>query len=148
MPQLYNMKILFLLQLVCCFYAASANTAPAEKILLVRVTEIGIITVNNDTVSSDFLARYIQERLFKSYAGTGKMYRSIKFEKASPNVPEMVTAVVLKEIKSGQNGALVELTLQKYKKLFENLETHKQEKLRKNFPVLFQTSFSGLTEIE
>jgi len=117
------------------------NINIAEKILKITVDETGIIKVGRDTISSDNLARYIQERLFKSFMGTGHMHNLIKFEKLNENVPEMVAEVVLKEIKEGQKRALTELSLQKYKKLFDNLDINKQKKIKKQFPVLFQTEF-------
>ena len=94
------MRLLLSLLAITAFlssYAVKKN--PAEKILLVQINDIGIISVNRDTVSSDILARYIQERLFKSYLGTGKMHSRIKLEKMNENVPDMVTEVIVNEIK-------------------------------------------------
>ena len=113
----------------------------AEKILLVTVNETGVVNVGGDTVGSDNLARYIQERLFKSYMGTGQMHSKIKFVKANDNVPDMVVQVILKEIQEGQKRALTELCLQKYKSRFENIDSQKQDKLKRQFPVLFQTDY-------
>lgn len=110
----------------------------AEKILLITVGETGLITVGRDMVSSDDLARYIQERLFKSYMGTGLMHNKITLVKEEPHTPAVVIEVVMKEIKAGQKRALTELCLQKHKKLFDNLSTKQKEKLKKQFPVLFQ----------
>jgi uncharacterized protein YaaW (UPF0174 family) len=112
-----------------------------EKILQVTVDETGTISVGRDTVGSDNLARYIQERLFKSYMGTGLMHSKIKFSKVNDNVPEIVIRVVLEEIQQGQKRALTELCLAKYKNLFDNIDKRKQDKLRKQFPVLFQTDY-------
>jgi len=83
---------------------------------------------------------YIRERLFKSYTGTGKMYDAIKLVKDGSPEP-VIIEVVIKEIKSGQKKALTELCLEKYKKLFENINGRQQEKLKKNFPVLFQSGY-------
>lgn len=113
-----------------------------EKNLYINVDEIGIISIGRDTVSSDELARYIQERLFKAFMGTGKMYSKIKLTKTDGHVPEMVMEVVLTEIKTGQQRALKELCLQKHKNFFENISQRQQEKLKKQFPVLFQTNYS------
>lgn len=114
----------------------------AEKILLVKVSETGAISVGRDTIGSDELARYIQDRLFKSYLGTGQMHDRIKFEKADSNVPDVVIETILKEIQQGQKRALTDLCLQKHKKLFDDLEQKKQEKLKKQYPVLFQTDYN------
>ncbi|MDZ4793368.1 MAG: hypothetical protein SGI83_03735 [Bacteroidota bacterium] len=122
-------------------YSSATNKLPAEKILQVIVDEIGTVSIGRDTVGADNLARYIQERLFKSYMGTGKMHSKIKFLKASTNVPDMVAEVVIKEIQDGQRRALKELCLQKYRNLFESINKKKQAKLKKQFPVLFQTEY-------
>ena len=117
------------------------GTKIPEKILLVTLDEVGTIAVNNDPVGSDQLALYIQERLFKSFLGTGEMHSRIKLEKASSNVPDIVVEAITKEIKEGQHKALISVCLQKYKKTFDSLDAKKQEKLKKQFPVLFQTDF-------
>jgi len=132
---------LFLLALTALLSFSVMGKAPAEKILLVQIDDIGIISVNRDTVSSDILARYIQERLFKSYLGTGKMHSRIQLKKMNDNVPDMVTEVIVNEIKEGQKKALTEVSLQKYRRTYDSLEKRQQEKLKKQFPVLFQENF-------
>jgi predicted Zn-dependent protease len=147
------MKIIFIsftfLAAVLSFVPGYANTAPrhlqkkasADKILSVRVNETGTISIGRDTVGSDELARYIQERLFKSYLGTGQMQNRIKLVKENNDVPDMVVEVVTKEIQEGQRRALTEVSLQKYRTQFENIDKKKQAKLKKQFPVLFQTDY-------
>jgi hypothetical protein len=124
------------------FANKKANTSSllADKIITVKVNTAGIISVGRDTISSDDLALYIRERLFKSYTGTGKMYDGIKLVKEG-NPEQVVWDVILKEIAKGQQKALNELCLEKYKRLFENISGRQQEKLKKNFPVLFQTTY-------
>lgn len=121
---------------------ASANLPEKKPGLSVMVYKTGVITVGRDTVSSDELARYIQARLFKSYMGNGKMYPSISFKKENENVPETIVKVVLEEIKEGQRRALNELCLQEFRKTFDNIDNRKKAKLKKRFPVLFQTTYS------
>jgi hypothetical protein len=138
----YKMRLLLLL--LTCFSLLKSTTAEetaVPKILLITVNETGIITVGRDTVNADNLARYLQERLFKSYMGTGKMQDQIKLVRINEAVPEMVTEVVMKEIQEGQRRALVELSLQKYRKTFDSLDRKKQSRLKKQFPVLFQSTF-------
>ena len=119
---------------------ANASTPLANKIITVKVNTAGIISVGRDTISSDDLALYIRERLFKSYTGTGKMYDGIKLIKDGE--PEsIVFEIVRKEIVNGQKKALNELCLEKYKRLFEDISSRQQDKLKKNFPVLFQTTY-------
>lgn len=134
------MRLLLFLTVICSLRAAAV--APPDKILTVKVDEYGIIRVGRDTVSADELARYIQERLFKSYMGTGQMHDRIRFEKEAPAVSGIVTDVVIREIRIGQEKALRELCLQKYRRTWEMLDSKKKSRLRKQFPVLFQEEFS------
>ncbi len=119
----------------------SAVKLPPEKILHIKVDEAGTISVGRDTLLADDLAQYVQKRLFKSYTGTGEMHSKIKLEPTSNNVPDTVVDVVIKEIQEGQRRALTELCLLRYKKLFSDIEQRKQDKLKKQFPVLFQTDY-------
>jgi hypothetical protein len=133
------------LTLACLGCRVAATALPpnhtAEKILLIQVDEIGLIKVGRDTVGSDQLARYIQERLFKSYMGTGQMHDRIKLEKTEATVPEPVMEVILNEIKEGQRRALGEYCVLKYRKGFEALDSGKQSRIKKKFPVLFQQTY-------
>lgn len=140
-------RIVFLFVFSVTNLKASPILLPAEKILQVTVDESGTISVGRDTIGSDELARYIQERLFKSYMGTGQMHDKIKFSKANEAVPDMVIQVVLKEIQEGQQKALTQVCLQKYNNRFENVDKKKQDKLRKQFPVLFQRDYLSASDI-
>lgn len=137
----FAMKWFFLLFISLSLLRVSALNISGEKILLVRVNEIGIVTVNRDTVDADDLARYIQERLYKSFLGTGEMHDRIKLEKATATVPDLVSEVIIKEINDAQQRALIQVCLQKYSRKFDSLDKRRQDKLKKQFPVLFQTDF-------
>ena len=131
---------LFFILLLLANKKVNASTPSADKIITVKVNTAGIIYIGRDTISSDELALYIRQRLFKSYTGTGKMYDAIKLVKDGE--PEnVVFEIVRKEIASGQKKALNELCLEKYKQLFEDISSRQQQKLKKNFPVLFQTTY-------
>ncbi len=121
--------------------ATASDILPADKVLLVTVSETGTVTVGRDTVNADNLARYVQERFFKSYLGTGKMHDLVVVKKTSADVPDMVTEVIIREIQDAQKKALTQVSLQKYRKTFDNLDHRKQDKLKKQFPVLFQSNF-------
>lgn len=138
-------RLIFLFAFIVTNLNASPILLPSEKILQVTVDESGTISIGRDIISSDELARYIQERLFKSWLGTGQMHDKIKFFKANEEVPDMVIQVVLKEIQEGQLKALTQVCLQKYNNRFENVDKKKQDKLRKQFPVLFQTDYLAET---
>ena len=134
----------FLFLLIALVHLQTVRAIPVvtKPGLEVKVYETGTITVGRDTVSSDNLARYIQTRLFKSYMGTGQMPVGIFVTKVDDNVPSPVLEVVINEVKEGQRRALTELCLEKYKRLYENIDKKKQARLKKQFPVLFQESFS------
>ncbi len=132
---------ILLLPLFSLLKTTAGTKDPAPKVLLVTVDETGTVTVGRDTVNADNLARYVQERLFKSYMGTGQMHDQIILKKKTDDVPDMVMEVILKEIQEGQKRALTELSLQKYRKTFDGLDKKKQGKLKKQFPVLFQAKF-------
>lgn len=133
-------SILSVTLLFCFAKPVSAIDSFAEKIITVKVNTSGIVTIGRDTVSSDDIAAYIRDRLFKSYTGTGKMYDAIKL--VIDGEPQaVVMEVILKEIARGQKKALNELCIEKYKKLFDDISARQQEKLKKNFKVLFQESY-------
>jgi hypothetical protein len=133
------MRIGLIIFLITCNFAVNSNRVPpGEKVLLIQVESSGLIRVGRDIVGSDNLARYIQERLFKSYMGTGEMHDKIRLEKSDADVPATVMEVVIAEIRSGQERALRELCTQKYNRSISSLDKKKQAKLRKKFPVLFQ----------
>lgn len=139
------MRFLFLLPGLIFGLLAAANPPAAEKVLQVKVDEFGLVTVGRDTVGSDQLARYIQERLFKSYLGTGQMHDRIVFETGDAFIPEAVATVIVNEIRAGQQKALQVICLQKFNKTFEMLDKKKQSRLQKIFPVLFQPDFNPKT---
>ncbi len=129
---------LFIFLITCNLTMLANRLPPGEKVLLIQVESSGLIRVGRDTIGSDNLARYVQERLFKSYMGTGEMHDRIRLEKADASVPGPVIDVVIAEIRSGQERALRELCTQKYNRSVASLDPKKQDKLRKKFPVLFQ----------
>lgn len=123
----------------------SYKNAPAEetsRVIQLRIDEVGMISDGLDTISTDELSEYIRERLFKSYMGTGKMYDKIKVEKINNGPVNAVWEVLVREIALGQKKALAEVCLHKYKKSFDTLKAKQQVKIRRQFPVLFQSDYS------
>jgi hypothetical protein len=139
------MRFFFLLPGLLFSFLSVAHPPAAEKVLQVKVDEYGLVTVGRDTVGSDQLARYIQERLFKSYLGTGQMHDRIVFETVDDLVPEAVATVIVNEIRAGQQKALQVICLQKFNRTYEMLDKKKQSRLQKIFPVLFQPDFNPKT---
>lgn len=136
------MQLLFLF--LSIFGSTQAN-APlelsAKKILLLKVDSTGIIIVGNDSLNSYSLATYIYDRLYGSFKGTGRMHNKIKLETENSNIPDKIIEAISNAIMEGQKRALTNLSIQKYSDQFENISTRRQDKLRKKFPVLFQTDF-------
>ena len=124
------------------FGASGMKQNIADKVIVLNIYENGTITDGLDTIASEDLALYIRERLFKNYTGTGRMYDKIKIKTPNDKVPAAVMETVLKEIKAGQKAALAELCLHNYKKYFDDLGTNQQKKIKKQFPVLFQDSYT------
>lgn len=119
---------------------------PEEKVLLIRADGNGSVFIGRDSLDHEGVARYVQERLFKSYLGTGKMHDKIRIQWLDPDVTDAVKESVINSIKSGQKKALTELCLQKFEKLYDSIDAKKQEKLKKQFPVLFQENFEMIPE--
>jgi hypothetical protein len=115
-------------------------TTFSVKTITITVIPGGQAIIGKDTLLPDQLTNELQNRLWKSYLGTGKMYNSIiiKFDTAiEMNVKESIK----KAIREGQNKALTDVCLQQHKKLFEDLTSKQQERIRKEFPVLFQQDY-------
>lgn len=133
------MRLFVLLVSITLFTVSwTRQDSTSEKVLFVKVDDFGMITVAGDTVSAEHVARYVQERLFKSYMGTGQMYDRIQLEKLYGGAPGEVMEMLVKEIKDGQFKALQQLCLQKFNKTYAMLDSKKQDRLKKQFPVLFQ----------
>lgn len=114
-----------------------AFPVPQQKILTVSVDNNGQIFMGRDTLSLDRLPYEIQQRLFKSYLGTGKMYDQIQFQRVGEVLPTIIHATT-EAIKVGQEKALREYCVSKYSSSFERLNSNQQNKVRRQYPVLFQ----------
>jgi hypothetical protein len=107
------------------------------KIITITVNPNGVVYMGVDTLTTDVLATTLQERLWRSYLGTGKMYDSIRLV-LNGEVLMGVKGAALDAIQLAQQNALKDICLQKYKSLFENISSRQQKRLRQQFPVLFQ----------
>ena len=138
------MKNLLLAIMLVSFHTAmaSTHTGVPEKTLMVRVNSKGVAIMGRDTLTMEKLTKEIQERLWKSYLGTGKMPSKIivQFE---GEVLMGTRGAAIDAIKKGQEQALTELCIQKYKKKFEDIGSRRQEKMKKQYPVLFQQTFDS-----
>ncbi len=134
-------RILSLFIMTACSRPSSATAnsfiPSPPKILTITVHPDGNVSIGKDTVYIDDLAKEVKERLWKSYLGTGKMYDLIKVKFAG-EVLMGVKGSSLDAIKEGQDKALRELCIQKYKKPWDKLNSTQKAKVKKQFPVLFQ----------
>lgn len=90
-----------------------------------------------DTIYVADLAADLQERLWKSWLSTGKMYDRIEI-KLRGEVLMGVRGAALDAIKEAQGKTLTAVCLQKYKQNYEMLTAKQKQKLKRQFPVLFQ----------
>jgi hypothetical protein len=111
-----------------------------EKSITIIVNEKGNALIGRDTLPMDQLAAELQKRLWKSYLGTGKMYKAIHLQ-FTGEVLMGVRSSAMDAIKQAQKNALIEICLQLHKKLFEDLSSRQQKKIQKQFPVLFQSTY-------
>lgn len=126
-------------------YIAPANFV-AEKIIVISVNEKSEVSIDRIVFDIEVLPRELQQRLWRSFVSTGIMPSSIhlKFE---AHVPETTRSLALDGIKQAQEKTLNVLCLHKYKKKYESISSRRKERLKKQFPVLFQRDFSQITQI-
>ncbi|HEX7906424.1 MAG TPA: hypothetical protein VF487_21265 [Chitinophagaceae bacterium] len=116
----------------------SQSTDPfQQKTLVIIVDAKGQVSIDRIKIETDDLPRELQQRLWRSFVGNGKMPQVIKVQFENELPPES-TKAILEAVKQGQQRTLNILSLHKYKNKFENITTRKQDKIKKQFPVLFQ----------
>lgn len=138
-------RSVFLVALIFACIAANAGSNQGkkfpEKIILVTVNEKGRSIIGRDTLSIDSLALELAQRFWKSFTGTGKMQDAVKLQ-FTGEVPAGIRTAAAGAIKKAQENALIELCLQLHKKRFEDLSGRQQDKIRRQYPVLFQQKYS------
>lgn len=116
------------------------ETLYSPKVITIAIDESGKISIGRDIFTTEQLTEELQIRLWKSYLGTGKMYDGVHLEIAAGARTDIISSVK-KAIKEAQGKALIDVCLQKHKKLFDDLSSRQQEKIRMQFPVLFQQAY-------
>ena len=135
----FNMtRLLIICSLLFSFSDIKAIEQPAKKYLDITVSSNTTVFMWPDTLTHLELAKEVQERLWKSYLGTGKMYDEIRITYEN-GLSDQQKTEVLKAIREGQSKALIEVSLHKNKKRFEELSSRQQNKIKRQFPVLFQS---------
>ena len=128
---------------VALFYAlllAIATHGQEQKILTVTVNQKGIITLGRDIIKAGQLAQALQERLFSSYKGTDRMHDRIVYIRYN-NVADSIHKSVVQEIRSGQQRALNNYCIDRYRKRFDELDEKRKQQVMDDLPVLFQTEY-------
>lgn len=120
--------------------AGNIQTISPQKIITISVNEKGWVMIGRDTLTIDQIPDELQKRLWKSYLGTGKMYDAIHLE-FSGQPSAVIQKTTRDAIKEAQGKALTDICLQKHEKRFDDLSSRQQQKIKKHFPVLFQTSY-------
>jgi biopolymer transport protein ExbD len=137
-PLVFNLVILF------AGMQAKAGSYPAKhvpgKIISISIDENGRALMGRDTLALEQLTTELQKRLWKSYTGTGKMYDAIHLQ-FTEQVLMGVRGSAMDAIKQAQKNALIEICLEKHKKLFDALSPGQQKRIEKQFPVLFQLNY-------
>jgi len=108
-----------------------------QKTLIINVDVKGQVSIDRIKIETEDLPRELQQRLWRSFVGNGKMPQAIKLQFESELPPES-TKTIFEAVKQGQQRTLNILSLHKYKNKFENINSRKQDKIKKQFPVLFQ----------
>lgn len=136
-------RLLFAFLFIACIAAITkANSFPKhpEKIITITLIKKGLATIGKDTFSTDGLTTELKLRLWRSFTGTGKMQDEIKLQ-SDKNVSSANQAAMINAIKKAQQEVLIELCLQLHKKRFDELNERQQDKIKKQYPVLFQQTF-------
>ncbi|HMU46765.1 MAG TPA: hypothetical protein PKC72_10380 [Chitinophagaceae bacterium] len=141
------MKLLFVLPLALFSFFITNEKTPytsytitQEKIITIVATADGMVYIGNDSMTTEELTKELKTRFWKSYLGSGKLYDRIKLS-FEGEVLMGTRGAVMDAIAEGQKLALKDICLEKHKKLFEDLSAKQQAKLKKQFPILFQTDF-------
>jgi hypothetical protein len=133
-------RIITLLSTVLLFQQSRGNNAinPAEeKIITITVNQYSQVFIGPDTLTIADLGKELENRLWRNFLGTGKSYDAIKLS-FTGDVSQPTRLATIAQIKSAQKIVLKNISLDKHDKAFEDLDAEKQDKLRKQFPVLFQ----------
>ncbi len=133
-------RLLLLVCLLLCINYPAPAIFFQQKTITIEVDEKEQVFIDRVKIETDDLAKELQQRLWRSFVSNGKMPQEIqlKFNAA-------ITAGKKKDItdavKQAQEKTLTVLSLHKYKNKFENIGARKQEKLKKQFPVLFRQDY-------
>ena len=125
---------------ILCFFLLISAAVFSQKTITLRVAPDQQLTIDGITVYKDNLPKELQQRLWRSYMSNGKMPATIYINNENQTNQDIHTEINA-AIKEAQEKTLTVLSLHKHKKRFDDISTQKKEKIRKQFPVLFQEKF-------
>lgn len=136
---MFRILLLCFFTIPCIPSIAGNSTGDLQplKSITITIEPGGRVFMGPDTIYVADLAPDLQERLWKSWLSTGKMYERIDINFRG-EVLMGVKSATLDAIKDAQNKTLTAVCLQKYKLSYENLSAKQKSRLKKQFPVLFQ----------
>lgn len=119
--------------------SAASHSNPPARILHIHVAPKEEVTIDGVKIDiSESLSKELQQRLWRSFMGNGKMPDRIDLQ-FEETVTPAVKASILKSIKEAQEKTLNLLCLHKYKKPAADIKGKQRSRLQKQFPVLFQS---------
>lgn len=119
----------------------SHSTYAAEKIINITVSATGNVSIDGVAIEADVVTKELQQRLWRSYMVSGKMADRIHIQWNEAN-SEALKKSISDAIKEAQSKTLTMLCLHKYKKKFEDIGSRKQDRLQKQYPALFQQTYT------
>ena len=118
--------------------AIASHSKSPTRILHIHVAPKEDVSIDGVKIDiSESLSKELQQRLWRSFMGNGKMPDSIDLQFDDAVTPG-VKASILKSIKEAQEKTLNLLCLHKYKRSATDIKGKQKSRLQKQFPVLFQ----------
>ena len=114
-----------------------SNTIKEDKVIHITVNQYSQVLIGRDTLTISDLSKELEERLWRNFLGTGKTYDAIKLS-FTETVSQTTKEAVIAAIKNAQKAVLKSISLEKHEDIYESLPPDKQQKLKKQFPALFQ----------
>lgn len=141
MLRLFSLILIPVLFSINCFASGAGKPLP-EKSIHITIDERGYAYIGRDTLTIIEITEEIHIRLWKSYLGASKMPGLILVSYKG-NAAAINQAATEKALKEAQQKTLQEFCVHKYKKRFEDISSNQQKKIKKQFPVLFQQTFTA-----
>ncbi len=121
-------------------FDVNSSLVNAEKTITITINPSGQAIIGRDTFTVETLSPELHQRLWKSYMGTGRMIDRIIIKKDA-EVAMGISDSIMTAIQKAQKDVLTEVCVQKNKKRFDELSARQQDKMKRQFPVLFQVNF-------